>query len=246
MNKYRADFHIHSVLSPCGDLDMSPSLIINEAAAIGLKIIAIADHNSTLHSGLAYELGKKKGITVFGGAEINSKEEVHCLTLFETIDQTNEFQKFINKHLPFFPNNIEKFGEQVLVDENEMIIEMVEGYLGIGLDVSLEVIEKEVHRLNGLFIPSHIDRPRNSLLSQLGFLPADLCADAFEISKTTNISEFKQKNKQFTDAILIKNSDAHYARNIGDNQLIFHIMEPSIAEIKMAFRLENSRYFELK
>ena len=40
MNTYRADLHIHSVLSPCGDLEMSPRNIVAEAAQKGLDIIA--------------------------------------------------------------------------------------------------------------------------------------------------------------------------------------------------------------
>ncbi|MDX9771348.1 MAG: PHP domain-containing protein, partial [Tenuifilaceae bacterium] len=49
MQTYRADLHIHTVLSPCGDLDMSPRNIVELAKARNLDIIAVTDHNSTLH-----------------------------------------------------------------------------------------------------------------------------------------------------------------------------------------------------
>ena len=31
--QFRADMHIHSVLSPCGDIEMSPSAIVAQAKA---------------------------------------------------------------------------------------------------------------------------------------------------------------------------------------------------------------------
>lgn len=43
----RADLHIHTVLSPCGDLEMSPENILYFAQVQGLNMIGITDHNST-------------------------------------------------------------------------------------------------------------------------------------------------------------------------------------------------------
>lgn len=60
MKWYRADLHVHSVLSPCGDLDMSPTRIIREAKQKKLDIIGISDHNTSLHAELMVELGKRR------------------------------------------------------------------------------------------------------------------------------------------------------------------------------------------
>lgn len=49
MKNYRADLHIHSVLSPCGELEMSPSRIIREAVHKGLDIIP-ASSNRRLYN----------------------------------------------------------------------------------------------------------------------------------------------------------------------------------------------------
>ena len=46
----RADLHIHTVLSPCGDLEMSPLSILEAARKQKLDIIGITDHNSTRQS----------------------------------------------------------------------------------------------------------------------------------------------------------------------------------------------------
>ena len=57
---FKADLHIHSVLSPCGDLEMSPSAIIAEAKSKGLNIIGISDHNSTRNALVASKLDRKR------------------------------------------------------------------------------------------------------------------------------------------------------------------------------------------
>ena len=43
--QYRADFHIHSCLSPCASLEMSPAAIVQRAKDVGLNAIALSDHN---------------------------------------------------------------------------------------------------------------------------------------------------------------------------------------------------------
>ncbi|MGB9721060.1 MAG: PHP-associated domain-containing protein [bacterium] len=43
---FRADLHIHTCLSPCGDLTMSPKRIVEKAKAEMLDIIGVCDHNS--------------------------------------------------------------------------------------------------------------------------------------------------------------------------------------------------------
>ena len=88
----RADLHIHTVLSPCGDLEMSPENILHFAQIQGLNMIGITDHNSTRQAPIIRDYGKTKGIFVLTGAEICSKEEVHALTFFETDEQLTIFQ----------------------------------------------------------------------------------------------------------------------------------------------------------
>jgi 3',5'-nucleoside bisphosphate phosphatase len=76
-------------------------------------------------------------------------------------------------------------------------------------------LNKLVHELGGIFIPAHVDRPYCSILSQLGFIPPDLKADALEISRHTNPEDFDRQqglNQQFT---FLKSSDAHYLNDIG-------------------------------
>ena len=84
--KFRADMHIHSVLSPCGDLEMSPSAIVATARERGLDIIGLTDHNSTLTADVPRRLGERVGMHVLMGAEVTTKEEVHCLCFMPTTE----------------------------------------------------------------------------------------------------------------------------------------------------------------
>jgi PHP family Zn ribbon phosphoesterase len=241
MDFFRADLHIHTVLSPCGDLEMSPGNIVSEAAFKGLDIIGITDHNTTRHCELISRLAADKGIFVMQGAEVTTKEEVHCLAFFENTDTLKKFQEFLDASLPEINNDPAIFGYQVQVDEDENVIYEERRLLINALSRSIEEIEACIHNLNGLFIPAHINRTKNSIYSQLGFLPDNMRADAFEVSKATTPEKFLKSHPEIMDFSLIRNSDAHYLNDIGSVITTFFINAPTFAEIKMAFRGENGR-----
>lgn len=241
MNFFRADLHIHTVLSPCGDLEMSPGNIVSAAALQGLDIIGVTDHNTTRHCGLITKLAKEKGIFVMQGAEVTTKEEVHCLAFFENTDALNRFQEFLDRNLPDIKNDPSIFGEQVQVDENENIIYEEKKLLINAISRSIEETEAFVHLLDGIFIPAHIDKSKNSIYSQLGFLPADLKADALEISKKVNADEFKKDHPEISGFPLVQNSDSHYPEDIGSIFTVFYLNEPSFSEIRMALEGEYER-----
>lgn len=241
MNTYRADLHIHTVLSPCGDLDMSPTNIIAKAREKGLDIIGITDHNSTRHCSLIRDLAKPAGIFVLMGAEVTTREEVHCLSFFENDDQLSEFQAYLDKHLPPVPNDTQKFGYQVVVDKDEQIVEEIKYLLISALDQSINQVEQKVHSLGGIFIPAHIDRPSYSITSQLGFVPDGLWIDAVEVSascKKETVRPFLPKQENIS---VIRSSDAHYPDQIGKAFTSFEMEHRSFGEIKMALHATGGR-----
>lgn len=240
MPLYRADLHIHTVLSPCGDLGMSPVKIVNTALERKLDIIGITDHNSTLHCELINKLASENGILVLSGAEVTTREEIHCLTFFENTETLNAFQKYLEKQLVRFPNDVNKFGYQVIVDKDENILQHIKWLLISAIDQSIDEVETMVHKLGGLFIPAHIDKPVNSLLSQLGFIPPDLYADGFEISAFANPEKMKKILPQ-NSIPLIRNSDAHFIEQIGKAMTLFDMKDLTFSEIRLALRNESGR-----
>mgnify|MGYP000565093878 CR=1 FL=1 len=103
MKEFRVDLHLHTCLSPCGSLDMSPTVIVETALARGLDIIAITDHNTTLQCPEIQSLGAEAGLTVLAGAEVCTREEAHCIALFGSDEARAAFQQYLEKHLRLFP-----------------------------------------------------------------------------------------------------------------------------------------------
>lgn len=215
MEVFKADLHIHTCLSPCGDLEMSPRNIVRQALNKKLHIIAITDHNTTRNARTCIEVGRENNLFVIGGCEINSQEEVHSLAYFPNLEVLDEFQAYIDAHFPDIKNEPSVFGYQVAVDKWDNIIYQEDKALFAALDQSIEDIAQKVHTLGGIFVPAHIDKTKNSIYSQLGFIPFDLEYDALEISWRTDKETFIRSRPELASKRFIFNSDAHYLKDIG-------------------------------
>lgn len=244
MKKFRADLHIHTLLSPCADLEMTPLNIISKAIENNIDIIGITDHNSTKNARLVKRLGEQAGIYTLTGAEVTSREEVHCLVFFEFADELEQFQHFIDEHLIRIPNADGHLGYQPVVDEKEHIVELIPWYLPAALDVGIGIIQKYVAGLNGLFIPAHVDRPANGLFKQLGFVPQGLVYDALGISPYASEEYVAEQYVIQHNTTMIRNSDAHYLKQIGEIYTVFGMEEISYAEIRMALNRQDNRFCE--
>ena len=214
--KFNADMHIHSVLSPCGDIEMSPSAIVATAKARGMDIIGLTDHNSTLNADVTRRLGEKAGLHVLMGAEVTTKEEVHCLAFMPTTEKLAEFQAFLDSRVIFFENDVDKFGYQLVVDEEENVLDQVPHLLINALDLPMLELQQKVYQMGGIFIPAHIDRPTFSLSSQLGFVPSGLKYHAMELSYYCRRDGYKflETHPWFSDLNFIQSSDAHFVPDI--------------------------------
>ncbi len=67
MREYRADLHIHTVLSACAEVEMIPPLIVEAALSRGLDIIAITDHNTTGNALAVQEAADGTALTSWSG-----------------------------------------------------------------------------------------------------------------------------------------------------------------------------------
>jgi len=241
MELFKADLHTHTVLSPCGDLEMSPRNIVARASDKGLHILGITDHNSTRQCQVLQEAAKPYNLLVLTGAEVTSKEEAHCLAFFETHEQLAEFQLYLDEHLPNIPNDPDKFGYQVVVNLEDDILYQEERLLISAIDQNVNQISQKVRELNGLFIPAHVNRGRNSLIGQLGFVPFDLSFDALELSKHITYEQFIKKQSYLEGNTFIQSSDAHFIEDIGTAYTHFYMEEASFEEIRLALHNKQGR-----
>ncbi len=202
----KADFHLHSCLSPCGDLEMSPSAIAAILKQRGVQIAALTDHNSALNCPAFAEACRREGIAALYGMEAQSAEEVHLLCLFSHLQTALDFGSEIYDLMPPVMNNPEKMGDQVYVDADEQILGEVDKYLVTSADMSLDDIARRVTELGGIVIPAHADRPAFSLTSQLGFIPEGPWAAIEVVRMDTDIDTLGYP--------LTISSDAHYTEHI--------------------------------
>lgn len=243
MKTFRAELHIHTVLSPCAEIEMLPRLIIETALEKGINLIAITDHNATGNVEAVIQAAQGSGITVLPGMEVQTREEVHSLCLFDTLGQAYQFQKKVDDHLPLLKNNPGFFGVQLFVDPEGEIIKQEERLLISSLNLSIEQASSLVHHIGGLFIPAHVNRKTFSLLENLGFVPVDLVVDALEVSRQISLKEASQKFPQIRRYPLIQSGDAHRLVEIqGANH--FELEEASVSEIKQALDgVKGRRHF---
>lgn len=220
---------------------MSPVNIIRKAAELKLDIIAITDHNSTLHCRLTQEIGAKYGITVIAGAEINTSEEIHCLTFFENADKADAFQVYIDENLMYIENKPEIFGYQYIVDEEENILGEESRVLGAALKKGIDEISHFVNRMGGLFVPAHINRKHNGLYNQLGFLPQNAHFDALEVARLPEFRNFLSEHPETSGYTMISNSDSHHPERMGVVFTEYYLENPSFREIALALRNQEGR-----
>jgi len=241
--RFRADLHIHTCLSPCGDLEMSPRGIVEAALEKRLDLIAICDHNTAENIAATVRAAARAGgrLKVLAGMEICSAEEVHILALFERPEQALDLQDLIYAHLPPRSNRPEVFGEQVIANELDEVEGFNDRLLIAATDLEAAAVIHAVHQRGGLLVASHIDRPAYSILGQLGFIPPDLEIDGLEISKGCHLESLLARHPDLAGRPVIRSSDAHFIVDVGAAWTEFLLAEPVLAEMVLALRAQGGR-----
>lgn len=236
MREFKADLHIHTCLSPCAGLEMSPKNIVKEAKKKGLQIIGICDHNSAENVPAVEKTAAREGIKVIGGMEVTSKEEVHILALFDTEDKLFSLQEIVYENLRG-TNDEKLYGEQVIVNEVEEVIGFSKKLLIGSTDITISRLVNLIHELDGLAIAAHVDREGFGIIGQLGFIPDGLPLDALEIVEPSKRDSIPQKD----DFPFITSSDAHSLENIGKRYTTFLMKNVSIDEMRKCLCGEDGR-----
>ena len=213
----RYDFHLHSALSPCGDMDMTPNNIVGMAKIKGLTAIALSDHNTTGNVRAAMEVGKEYELTVIPGMEVETEEEVHILTLYPSVEAAEYASEEVYKKLPMIRNRPEIFGEQCLMDAEDNITGHEEKLLLTATTLSMNSLYDLVKTAGGLFIPAHIDRHSYSVLTNLGCIPKDRDIRYVELSKRVeDVAGYLESRPELSDYVIFRDSDAHYLEDISE------------------------------
>jgi hypothetical protein len=242
MKKFVADLHVHSVLSPCAEVEMTPRNIILHAAEHGIDILAITDHNACDNVTAAMDAAKETNVTVIPGMEVETKEEVHLIVLFEKMRQLKAWEIFVQAHMSGRLNDEKRFGAQFVVDAEDELIRVKPEMLLASLTCGVGEVSAQVAALGGICIASHVDRPTYSILAQLGFIPPDVNLTAVEISRLTNPKEAMVRLPAIGKLPMVTASDAHTIDDfLSGPKTIFYMEEPTLPEIVQALNGQNLR-----
>ena len=228
------DLHIHSCLSPCANLEMSPSEIVKRAVAAGMDGIALTDHQSARNTPAIAECARRAGLVCLFGLEVCTAEEVHTLALFDTVEQALAMTDWVYAAMPKRVNDPDTFGDQPVVTWDDDIVELEWRILAMGCRRTIPETAAKCRELGGLYVAAHIDRPNFSVYSQLGAIP-DGCFDAVELSRTADESEWFPKAQGYA---VTRSSDAH---NLDDVARVWTEAEGgdfSVAGLKRLFALK--------
>lgn len=246
MQRVLADFHVHTLLSPCAEVEMTPHHIVMRAAEFGIGAVAITDHNASANVAATIKVGERYGVKIFPGMEVESIEEAHIVTLFDTMEQLDEWQKIIDAHMNGLPNNVEKLGAQFVVDEDDEFIREEERMLHGPINLTASEVVARANDLGGLTIAAHVDRPAYSILGQLGFIEPDFGFTAAEISLHGWKKGVHSKLQRLTGFLpFVTDSDGHTMLDFlqGPKNLL-QVEKLTLEEVKLALLHKNERFLE--
>jgi len=234
----RADLHVHTCLSPCAEITLSPRKIADAARRLELDVVGICDHNSAENARAVAVAAGRLGIRALPGLEITSREEVHLLALFDDFEAARSLQERVYASLSG-ENDPDIFGLQVVADAEDEVLGFNGRFLAGAADLSLSEVVDAVHSLGGLAVAAHADREGFGIVGQLGFIPGDLDLDALEFSPNMTIEAGR---RTFGPARpLITSSDAHSLEEIGRASTTFWLDEGTAGEIGLALRGRSDR-----
>lgn len=227
----KIDLHIHSCLSPCANLEMSPGEIVKKAISAGMGGIALTDHQSARNTPAIAECARRAGLKCLFGLEVCTAEEVHTLALFDATEQALAMTEWVYASMPKRVNDPDVFGDQPVVTWDDDIVDMEWRILALGCRRMIPETADKCHELGGVYIAAHIDRPNFSVYSQLGAIPEG-CFDAVEFSRTADEKIWMPKAEGYA---VLRSSDAHNLDDVAKVWTEVESEELSIASLRSAF-----------
>lgn len=215
---------------------MTPYNIAGMAAVKGLDVIAVTDHNSCKNCPAVLAAAKEYGILAIPGMELTTSEEVHAVCLFERLDGALAFDAYVYERLLPVKNREDIFGKQEIYDCSDQICGQVENLLINSTEISFDALWELVLSYGGVMFPAHIDKSSNSLISNLGFVPADSRFKTAEIKELGRLHELKRGSPYLEHCRIISNSDAHYLEDIAEPRLTLEVEEKTAAAVIRALK----------
>jgi PHP family Zn ribbon phosphoesterase len=216
MPRFYYDLHLHSCLSPCGDMDMTPHNLVNMAKLLGLDVIALTDHNTSRNCEAAMAVGREIGLLVIPGMEMTTSEDIHAVCLFPDLEKALAWSDYVDVHRIKVKNRVNIYGEQIIMNELDEPIGEIEHLLLPATEISIMHAYAKVKEFGGICYPAHIDRDSLSILSVLGEIDESCGFKTAELADISKLDELKKHHPILDTLHIITCSDAHYLENMRD------------------------------
>lgn len=180
--------------------------IINMSLLKGLDLIAVTDHNSVRQQSCFRKVAEGK-IKILVGVEIQSQDGVHILGYFDENANLDEIQDYLDAHLIVKENNPDYYGQQLILNEQDEVVDFEPRLLISSLDRSCREVINDIHDLKGRAILAHVYR-KYGYVDRYGYLDMNLPFDGVEVlpSHTQSLLTDYPKMKE---RLILSNSDAH-------------------------------------
>ncbi len=188
---------------------MTPWNMVGMARIKGLDVIAITDHNAVLNAEDAIAAGREYGVEVIPGMEITSREEVHMLAYFYTLEDALAAGEEVYAHLPAISNQPLLFGNQIIMRDGDTPSGTLDKLLINATDLSVDEVCQLVRAHNGIPLPAHINRGSNGMIGALGLMPFLPEYPVVEVYQGVDCPAYATKGR-----FLLHSSDAHRLEDI--------------------------------
>ena len=249
LHRFWVDLHIHTVLSPCSELDMGAPEIVARCREEGISVVAATDHNHIGNAPAlrraaneANEAGEIEAPIVLSGMEVQSMEDIHVVLIFPDHGMATEFKEWLWLKMRPIPNNEDVFGYQLIIDHENNVVEQEPILLIQGAQYSVDEIAERGMACGALLIPAHLDRPAFSYESVLGQLPESFPCSAIELSPGVSHTDLLKWKERYPDRTIVRSSDAHKISSISRSRCTPMLLaEPSFEEIELALQNRMGR-----
>ncbi len=224
------DFHIHSCLSPCADDDMTPHNIAGMGYLKGLGAMALTDHNTCKNCPAFFAACERFGIVPIAGMELSTSEDIHIVCLFPSLEAALAFDSVLDSHRAPIENRPDRFGNQIIMNENDEAVGTFDKLLIAATDLWLGEAVDLARSYGAAVYPAHIDREANGIITMLGDFPADYGFGCMELRNRENYDKYTEMFPHIKDNRVLVCSDAHALGSISEAENALEI-DTSITEI---------------
>ena len=166
------------------------------------------------------------GVTVLPGMEISSKEDVHILGYFPSLEAALAAGDEVYSHLPDIMNKADLFGNQNLIGDEDEVVGTLEKLLINATDLSVDEVSALIEKHGGIVVPAHINRGSNGMIGALGLMPFLPQFPMIEVYPGVDCPAYATKGR-----FQLHSSDAHRLDALHGPEFFLDVKENSLSGV---------------